>query len=603
MKNRSFTIEHALYTMVAVLAIVVRLVDLGTLGLSDFEAEWALRALDASLGRPVDPGNHPGYVVITGFLFFLFNSSAFLARLLPALAGAGLVALPFVYRKSLGRMPALLAAFILAFEPAFISTARLVGGPALAVTLLLAALAALNFRKPVAAGIFTGLALLAGPSLYLGGVVLGVAILLASVFGVRWPAWQETDPDPFQEPWMRNFGFALVGSILLAGTLFLRFPQGLGALANPLIGFLERWAVQPEVEQGRLWLTLMASQPLVLILGVIGGVTAWVREEAAGKFLVLWMLSAVLFLVLFPGRQVFDLVWLVLPLVLLAARWLGQPDFWVFSGESGWISIGLALLLIVLQASIWLNLTGLNYAQPGEQVYLLRLVVILGAVILGGLSVSLVMLGYDNALGWRGLVWGVALGMLFGMLASVWGDAGSASEARRNPWMPTPLGGQEALLVETIGDLGSWAQGSRESLDIAVMVDYPSVRWALRDLPAVRFGSAVENGELPSALITDVENTSLNLASSYRGQDFTWRVYPDWNGMRVVDWLRWLAFRTTPTGSEHIILWARGTIFPGQVLQGTDLFELTPGESVIPDVPADEFIREDENPVEDLPVK
>jgi predicted membrane-bound mannosyltransferase len=100
MQSPRLTIENVLWGLVLTLALGVRLLNLGSVPLSDPEAGWALQALsifpgDANI-EPVAPGAQPGYLALSGLLFALFGSSDGLARLLPALAG-GLLCLARIF--------------------------------------------------------------------------------------------------------------------------------------------------------------------------------------------------------------------------------------------------------------------------------------------------------------------------------------------------------------------------------------------------------------------------------------------------------------------------------------------------------------------------
>ncbi len=121
MRNKKWTAESGLYLAIILLALAVRLLRLGQNPLSDAEADLALRALALARGETVSFGAQSGYVVLTGGLFYLFQSSAFLARLLPALFGSLLVGMPFLLREQLGRKAGLLFALFLAVDPALVA--------------------------------------------------------------------------------------------------------------------------------------------------------------------------------------------------------------------------------------------------------------------------------------------------------------------------------------------------------------------------------------------------------------------------------------------------------------------------------------------------
>jgi hypothetical protein len=69
-------------------------------------------------------------------------------------------------------------------------------------------------------------------------------------------------------------------------------------------------------------------------------------------------------------------------------------------------------------------------------------------------------------------------------------------------------------------------------------------------------------------LITNQDQTAPALTADYRGQDFTWRVWPAWSGALPEDFINWLTFRQTPIINEHIILWVRSDLFSGPAQGG-----------------------------------
>ena len=73
--------------------------------------------------------------------------------------------------------------------------------------------------------------------------------------------------------------------------------------------------------------------------------------------------------------------------------------------------------------------------------------------------------------------------------------------------------------------------------------------------------SALDISSSPDFVITPLEDNP-ELASFYRGQDFTWRSSPLWNNaVTVQSWVRWITLREMPQSGESIILWARDDLF------------------------------------------
>jgi predicted membrane-bound mannosyltransferase len=102
MPNR-LSLEHALFILIVLLALFLRLLNLGAAPLAEGEATLALKAFDLAQGEraPLDP--QPGYVALTGATFALFGGSEFTARWWPALTGGLLALVPFFFRRALGR--------------------------------------------------------------------------------------------------------------------------------------------------------------------------------------------------------------------------------------------------------------------------------------------------------------------------------------------------------------------------------------------------------------------------------------------------------------------------------------------------------------------
>ena len=130
MKLKRDHYEKLLWGLALILGLILRMVKLGDAPLTDWEAGNALQAFAWIRSGILPNGSQAGYTLASSLIFFIFGSSNFAARVIPALAGSLLVLTPLLFRKSLGRWPALIAAFGLAFDPAL--AARSFSKPAFA---------------------------------------------------------------------------------------------------------------------------------------------------------------------------------------------------------------------------------------------------------------------------------------------------------------------------------------------------------------------------------------------------------------------------------------------------------------------------------------
>jgi hypothetical protein len=555
------SIERLLFFLIVLLALALRLLNLGAAPLAEGEAELALKAFDVARGERAALDPQPGYVAITGVTFALFGSSEFAARLWPALIGGLLTLVPFFFRRILGREAALILALGLALDPGLVALSRQADGPMLAVGLTFLALGLAFDGSLALAGVAAGLALLSGPAL-LPGLL---ALILAG--GASWvlvgggepflPAWQNQNS-------LRNGLLAALLTLVLVGTLFLRFPEGLSAWLAGLPVYLSGWAQLPTIPALRLLAALVVYQPLPLIFGLIGAVRGWLRGDRLAQGLSLWLGISLILALIYPARQVSDLAWALLPLWALAARELS--GLLIASTDYPAVSLGQTALIFVLLALIWMNLAGLGQLVPEAQGNLIRLAVIGGVLGLGAVTSSLVGLGWSWGAARQGLVWGLCAGLGVYTLAGMWGTSQLRVPGRMDLWAPLPESADVSLLEQTLADLSSWHIGEVASLDVTLAVDSPALRWVLRDYPGLSVVPESDESLIsgsPSIVITRQSVEEPSLAASYRGQDFALDAYPGWAGALPPNLARWLVFRLAPLQEEQVILWARVDLFPG----------------------------------------
>jgi uncharacterized protein (TIGR03663 family) len=119
--------ETTLYILLIVLAIATRFWDLGARAFSHDESwhgNWSWK-LYAGQGYKHDPASHgPFLFEANAFIHLLFGVNSYTARIVPALFGVALVALPYLFRKWLGRTGALVTSFLFLISPSFLYYSR-----------------------------------------------------------------------------------------------------------------------------------------------------------------------------------------------------------------------------------------------------------------------------------------------------------------------------------------------------------------------------------------------------------------------------------------------------------------------------------------------
>jgi hypothetical protein len=556
---RRFRYEPLLYLLAFILAFAVRVIKLDTPPLSDNEARWALQALGVAQGTRPLLGSQPAYILLTSVLFYgLGAGTNFLARVVPALSGSALVLVPALFAHRLKPRTSLILAFMLALEPGLVGLSRQAGSGILAVSLSLLAWGFWENRKPVLAGIFAGLALLSGPFLWPDLLGLGITWLISQAVSLRSAGAVGGGFRPAPRAGSTAFWVG-VATLVLGGTLFFLAPNGLGAWASSLPDYVSGWVTPSGVSIGLMLFSLVAYEPLAVILAVIALVRGWIGGSRRIMMLSLWLLVALLVALFYPARQVSDLAWMLIPLWALAALELVRA-LNAFPEERREV-LGVAALTIVILAFIWINFTGLLQTAPDSPQAALRTWLLFGSFFLLLISLLLVAVGWSIRAARFGAVWGLAAALGLYAFSAMTSAAGlrlmpdGADLWRSGSSMP-----EAQLLLQTVDDMSDWSRANADAQPVTLAgIDSPAMRWLLRG-HAVYTTAALDLSSQPPILITSDQQNPV-LASTYRGQVFTWQQQPVWNQTSPKEWLRWLGFHQVPLNPQKVIVWVRSDLF------------------------------------------
>ena len=354
------TVEQALYALLFLLALSLRLYGLGmSEPISPWEAAqiwpaWLAHSyglLEASRlpdqGAPVSPLL---FSIQRGIFFLTGGGNAFWARLVPAAAGAGLVLAAWTLRSSMGRGGALMAAFLFVFDPWLLSFSRMADSATLS---LLTAIPLLGWlfddsnkgNKAIWLPAAVGLFLISGPLAWLLLPTLVFALVL------RYDVTRNLLADGVRG---RTAAICL-GTMLLGATGFLANFSGLSligesvglAIEHLFVGSYGHSILHALQAYPLNWalLSLLVDEPFLILFGGIGlffslaminrpfsgnredqdelGLPNKARPQNSAQTQLLRVLAGGvgwgLMLILLPGRTPVSLLVLGLPLLLLAA--------------------------------------------------------------------------------------------------------------------------------------------------------------------------------------------------------------------------------------------------------------------------------------------
>jgi hypothetical protein len=608
------TLERAAYIALALLALGLRLANLGAHPLSDAEAGQALVAWRIYQGVPVEQGGYsPLMATLNLISFAVLGATDFAARLGPTLLGMGLALLPYGLRRHLGRNGALIAAALFAVSPTSVYFSRAVngdigaalGGLALTVGLFhwldsLRTTRATDHQQPDSedaesasemaeapqatpvsglylAAIGLVLMLTASPAAYSMLVLLLGFLALAAVVGDKGYAAAAQDGLATLRQQLVGwgyFGLAVLIGLLAIATAFLVNLGGLTATADLLTSWLLGFApatAQPGAYPAVFLLTLY--EPLILLAGLFGLSAGLLRRRLIDLFLGWWFFGSIALNLLRSGRTNSATLVPLVPLTLLAGLALGM--LWdSLRKEGSWQREGvLAVVGLIISGYIYVSL--MTYTLSGGSTIWLPV----AAVVLFLGLVVLFWIWYDGAASLRGAalvamvvlaLFTIATGSRLNYKFAGVGGGGEPVANPRQPLISEPGGEGLDDLLSSLKQISSWRAGDAYLLNIVADRRLgPVLEWALRDFRNVTWLDSLE-GPSPelSNVLSDKGDATVFLAAadvtpslggSYAGQGFAVReswVPAGLNGQSLV---RWIILRTaaTPVTYDRVVLWVK----------------------------------------------
>ena len=335
MKHRR---EVAFYAVVTVIALVLRLIDLGDRPFHHDESQDAYFSwLFVERGQyEYDPLLHgPLRFYLTGAAFLALGDSDFTARLAPALMGTAMVPLCWLLRPLTGRIAAGAVAVLLAAGPSYLYFSRFARED-IYIGCLNLALFAVVFRyldrprpwQPAVAGALLAAAFATKETTF-------ITLFVVVTFLLGWLRRDARRGERTLLPRLGALGWepiawgvaAFAGVYVLLFTTFFTDPDHWDGLWEGL----DYWLGQHEVGRGgEAWffyvVVLFGVEWPMLVLGAIGAVAA-IRDPAPFRVFCVWAFALSLAVYSWAGEK---FAWLVLhpllPLVVLAG--LGVQALW-----------------------------------------------------------------------------------------------------------------------------------------------------------------------------------------------------------------------------------------------------------------------------------
>ncbi len=554
-QNSIVTLEVILYAILLCVGFVFRLGALGQKGLSDHEAKYALQAYRLSVNESTGISGEPGYLGMATGLFKITDANNFTSRIFSGVFGTLLILVPALFRKYLGKVPALVLATFLVFDPGMISLSRTAASSMMGITCFFAGVGFLINRRQILASLSWGFFLSAGTSIWIGALVF-----LIIFFAFK--SESDKDRERLQINWLE---LIVPGAVLfvVVTTQFMATPRGISGFGTSFVEYIQSWKQTPQVTLGLFIIEVILLQLPMLVIGFVGIVRGIIKKDKIVLFLATWWGLALISILVNPSRNPLQLGWVTLPLLTIAAITITN-FFAKVRFDNPWIGFGQIVFSFLMFAVTFLYLLNItNFPELDPILYRNKLLAVFLPLILLAAITGLFTWGWSSQSAKSGLLISlITLGVVV-FLSSGWNATHWTSSSSLNLWKTEYSITGERLLINELNDLAKWTSGQTNTLDIEVSgLELPSLEWSLRNFDTVSNSSQVNKNTTSEVIITSL-SSSFEPGASYRGQLVKWAQRPDVSVFTVWDWIKWLIYKDSPVQTQDIIVWVRNDLFKG----------------------------------------
>lgn len=514
-------------------AFLLRFILLDAYTLTSEEGAWAYSAWSFYTGTPLPGGDSlpliaPLFLVVEAFPFFLFGVTDAIARILPALAGVGIVALLLTLRPFFSRSSIIGMMLLTALSPTLVFASRTVDP-----TILVAFFAVLAVVSTLRSGLrpgsgATGWAAMlgvavggmfaSGPAGIAAILAAGAGLVVATMSGAERAEAGHRNPvrDGLREIGRNRSGVvALLGgfavTVVLAFTRLLSDPAALRGVLTTFSDWGRTMATEPSETPTQFFIYAVVLYEIIAAAFAVVAVMAAHRVDTTDAFpevrptvFLAWFVAALLLHSLASGRQPEHAALIALPIVLLGGVGIGRmaeriPWRSLTTTRAGLVPLALLGLVIGLLAVVTLiaRSNDDDAAQDGLSAEVRIGFVVLVVVVPLAILVGRELLSSRGArfVGWSSLL---VLATLLGVytvrstteLAYIRADSGRELVAQR-----VPTDGVRAFVDQTLRlsrdlsltEVSSIDNTGSYGMSIAVdpALEWPYV-WYFRDFPELR---------------------------------------------------------------------------------------------------------------------
>ncbi len=541
-----------LITLIAI-ALIVRIIHLGTMPFLADDASLAADALAYAQFNEPEFSALPAYTGVTGGIFYVLGHSAFLARLLPVIAGCSLVVAAFLMTKRYDLRTAIVFALALALDPFMVSMSRQIYTPLIAFAGNIWAVFFIERRKYILAGIFTSIAFLGGYYFW----VLLIAIVFILVIGKQLKIEHFNDYGSIvkDKSSLIPFLFTFAISLIIVSTGFLLRPAGLGDIASGLVAFIRLFGQRYELPIYHSFYVLFAFGFFPLIGSII-----WLTKKTSDekknyrRFIILFILIALILCVLFSRKDMGIAVLLFIPLWFMTAKWLAGLRIDI--KDKAPQKAGSLILYVVFMVYIGMNVKRLFKYGIGDPITLQ-----IGLATIAGVLLVLIIFWLSSlTLGIKRAVPLFTLALVL-ILSSVMISKTFNSLDKFTMQNQLSLNSGPVILgniqqVQAIEPFENYGRINFSEATVKVEDIEYDLRWHLREF------AAKEDNKAPEFIIT-VDAITPNYDVSYRGTRIELSQTINWRDLDIQNYFFSLVEASPIWNIETACLWAQTKLFTG----------------------------------------
>ena len=568
MYRKEITFEIVLYGIIFIFGFLIRVINLGEIPLSDYEASIALDAQRLiSSKRAVLESDQTLLTNVLGVLFYFFGTGNFISRLFPMTMGTLFILLPALFRSFLNRKTLLMLSFWIAISPTFVSLSRQVNSSILFLLAFGIFVFFLIQKKPVVSAIFLVISLLAGKIFFWNFTLLIIVILYVTLFASnKDTSLKEIFKRYLNEFKYKTFILSFLISYSLISTFGFVFPNQFSGISRSFLEFIKLFSGSNFIGSlGEITRSIIFYEIATLFFGIIG--LGWlIKKKPVGGLLILGFVTINLILIILVNEKL--IIWnvyLILPFMISGSIFLSRsliiPKYnlnkILFITA---IAFAIVIFIILAFLSMFSNQThSVDQANIRVLYILAGLTLIISAGLLAGWAISWEVAGKSY------LLLSIVCFTIF-TISSMWNAAGLRKPFQNELLRIDQIPMDEDLLVDTLQDFSSWNYKNDYKLNILVIDnDLASIKWSLRNFSNVRYEKSIPRNEIFDVVITS-NNLILEQSDSFRGQDILWYSEPHWQEMGLSETTKWILTRRISNevqSHESLIIWIRNSLVPG----------------------------------------